>query len=283
MNDVLSARLRALRVPPPGNEFERRLEQGLWREAHALRAERSPERPGAVARARRWGGRTGLALAVVLGATAAAAAGGGLWAWVAKDERGVAPVPPLQPTPGAQRPAAAKLRTEPAPTEPAADLVPPAPPAEHGLSKPSWVAPAPQRSRAPAPPGQLQPRQAARAGKAASAAQAPSTGLSEPSAPGRVLPLELPSREISGGSPGSTPVSGPSALARPEPAAGLAASDRRSLPELRSRADRRRKGPERPDRARGAEPPGRALARERSGRDNAQRGLERAREAHERK
>ena len=41
---VLSECLRGLREPPPGAEFERRLEQALWREAQALRAERRRSR-----------------------------------------------------------------------------------------------------------------------------------------------------------------------------------------------------------------------------------------------
>src|SRR4051812_38634096 len=121
MNDaVLSERLRALREPPPGAGFERRLEQALWREAQAWRAERSPLRAGAAARARRWGGRGGLTVALVLGATAAAAAGGSVWVWVASAESASAPALVLPPVPGAERPAAAGLRTGRAVPEPVA-------------------------------------------------------------------------------------------------------------------------------------------------------------------
>jgi hypothetical protein len=58
--------------------------------------------------------------------------------------------------------------------------------------------------------------------------------------------------------------------------------ERRPLPDLPARAERGGRGQrERAERERGA-PPGRAIARERSGRENAERGLERAREARER-
>jgi len=277
MNDVLSDRLQALRTPPPGNGFERRLEQALWREAQVLRAERNAMRPG-MARVRRWGGRTGLAMVLVLGATAAAAAGGSVWVWIASDERAVAPAPtpPMKPVEGTQRAAAAKVRVEPAAQEHAAELVPAAaPPTDVGVSKKGLPEAAPLQREAP--------RQAARFAKAASAAEPPRVHLPERSAPAPVLPLELPAREISGVTSGGSQTSGSSALAPPDRAAGAAASDRRSLPELRSRADRRRNRSERSERERAAEPPGRAIARERSGRDNAERGLERAREAHERK
>ena len=276
MNDsVLSDRLRALRVPPPGNGFEQRLGQALWREAQALRAERSPERPGAVARARRWGGRTGLAMALVLGATAAAAAGGGAWVWIASGERAVAPVPapPLQPTERAQRPAAATVGTEPAPTEHAADLASPAPsPAEVNGSKFSVPAAARLKSDLPevAPaPGKGQP--AARAVNAVNAGESRRVGLAKGAAAGPLLPLELPSREISRAALGGTPASGPAALALPERGGGATASDRRSLPELRSRADRLKDHPDRPGQDRAHEPPGQAIAGERSARDKTER------------
>ena len=137
MNYVLSDRLQALRTPPSVSGFERRLEQALWREAQAWRAERNALQPG-LARARRWGGRTGLAMALVLGATAAAAAGGSVWVWIASDERAVAPAsaPPKKPVEGTPRAAAAKVRAQPAAPEQAAELVPAAaPPTDFGVSK----------------------------------------------------------------------------------------------------------------------------------------------------
>jgi len=217
-------------------------------------------------------------MALVLGATAAAAAGGSVWVWIASDERAVAPVPApaSQPAAGSQRPGTAPVRVEPAAPEHAAEIVPSAlPVTELAVSQPDVPAAALLQGRAP--------QRAARAVKGSSAAESSGVRAPDRSAPLRVLPLELPSREISGATPGGSQASGTSARALPDRAGGAAASDRRSLPELRSRADRRRNRSERSERERAAEPPGRAIARERSGRDNAERGLERAREAHERK
>jgi hypothetical protein len=284
MNDsVLSEHLRALRVPPPGAEFERLLEQALWREAQALRAERGPLRSGGAARARRWGGRTGLTMALVLGATAAAAAAGGsVWVWVASGEHASPPAPAAPTVPRPERPAAASPHAEraapervegPVPIE-AAELVPPAAPVpEVDVSKSAVPKVTSLQLDAP--------HDASRSARATHGVEAPRAP--ERSSPLQVQPLELPSRELSGAASGGNAAAGSSALPLPERSGGAAAGDRRGLPELRSRAERRRNQAERPDRDRAAQPPGLEIARERSGRDNAERGLERAREAHERK
>jgi len=282
---VLSECLRALREPPPGAEFERRLEQALWREAQALRAERSPRSWGARAQIRRRGGRTGLTLALVLGATAAAAASGSVWVWVASGEHASALAPAVPPVPRAERPAAARLRAEravpdpvekPAPPEAAAELVAPAARAtEVGRSKSA----APQATPAP----RAAAYEASRAVRASRGVEAPPAGAAEQASRLQVLPLELPSGELSAAAGGGAAAAGSSTVPFPERSGGAAAGDRRSLPELRSRAERRRDPAERADRDRALEPPGREIARERSGSDHAERGLERAREAQQRK
>ncbi|MEO8181779.1 MAG: hypothetical protein ABI895_23345 [Deltaproteobacteria bacterium] len=285
MNEAgLSVRLRALREPPPGSEFEQRLEQALWREAQALRAERNRGSSGTAVRARRWSGRGGLAIALVLGASAAAAAGSGVWAWLGGGEPVAAPAPVPQPVEARQRPAAASARGQ---------ATPPEPPPEAAISDqgPSAVRPEARRIEAPvSQPGPLPASSrraeltppAARSLPAARALTPEVVRLPEAAASIEMVPLDLPARGLAGTAAGRERAAGSAALPLPNRSGDAARSDRRKLPELPARSDRRRARPERPDLER-AGPPGRAIARERSGRDTAERGLERAREARERK
>lgn len=143
MNDAqLSEQLRALRQPAPDAGFEARLQQALWREAQALRAERALAQPAPARRRRlsRWSGRL-LGAALVLGATAAAAAAGGVWSLVS----GRALVSPaIEAGPASGAAAGAKRRaaaTRAEPQAPETDPVAPAQPAEAAELSPAAAIP----------------------------------------------------------------------------------------------------------------------------------------------
>lgn len=288
MNDAqLTEQLRALRQPAPDGGFEARLQQALWREAQALRAERTLARPAPARRLLRWAGRLGAGVAITLGATAAAAAAGGIWALIV--ERTPAPAvlpaaPAVEATAGAARRTAGPLPRLVTPgnelgAAPSAPLVEPsAAEAVHGAPRapvqttplrtaepPAQSVPAPGAARASRKPGAAAP---ARSSDAPPAVREPAAEL---------LPFDLPEPGKAAPAPRAADRSGaPERPARPE-------LERRARPEVPARGEARRARPERPGRERGAWPPGREIARERSGRDNAERGLDRAREARERK
>jgi len=274
MNDlVLSERLRALREPAPVNDFEQRLGQALWREAQVLRAAHGSERAGLRARLRRLAGRAGLTLTLALGATAAAAAGGGAWVYFASSQ---APAPAAAVSSAAPEPSASARRSEaqelraPPPEEPASVAAEPAP-----------VLATPALPALPALPARTARQHGSRpAGTSKPMAPRVESSLRSAPAPAPLQPFELPSRAVFGAAT-SGAQDPPAALAQPDRRERGATSARRQLPDLPARADRRRTRAERPDR--GQWPPGRANALEHSGRDNAERGLERARQAHERK
>ena len=275
MNEAaLSERLRALREPAPSNGFEERLQQALWREAVELRAERA-RGAGSLRRVRRFGGRVGLGVIIVCGATAAAAAAGGIWAVVAHSRRSA-------PEPAAPRAAseatAAKVSRVAAPAGPAA----PPSAAEPALSAP----PAPEPSATPARAADPASATRARENEKQRAADPLRHAGPDRSPPAALVPFELPARgsaERAAGTEG-TAFDRPSRLERlqlPEARGAADHAEGRALPGLPARTARG----SRPDRSaseRGAAPRGLEIARERAS-EKAERGLERAREARERK
>jgi hypothetical protein len=284
MNEAaLSERLRALREPAPRNGFDERLQQALWREAGALRAERGAE-PVALGkhslrRARRWGGRFGLGMIIACGATAAAAAAGGIWVAATHTQR-PAPAPGADQqgaSTGVQRIAAPASVEAPSAATPPVAVEPPS------AEPPAAATPTnSQASDAPAPARATTAREKPRA--SAGAEPAPRDHSPRP-APSALVPFELPAR---GGEPSLAP--GSSAAERssrierlqlPEPRGAAANAEGRALPGLPARADRRSRLDNSAS-GRGAAPPGLELARERA-REKAERGQERAREARERK
>lgn len=288
MNEaVLSERLRALREPAPRNGFDERLQQALWREAAELRAERTlgvepAQGARSLRRVRRFGGRVGLGMIIVCGATAAAAAGG-IWAAVAYSQRS-APEPAVPPP--ATEAAGAEMKRVAAPNVPSE-----APPAERASAElPSGAEPA--VLAAPTPEPAVAPARPADPARAVSAREKPRSANPESAVPERsppsapaLVPFELPTRagaeraEAAGAAKAQ-----PSRLDRlqlPEPRGAAEGADPRALPGLPARADRRSRRDNSAS-ERGAAPPGLEIARERAS-EKAERGQERAREARERK
>jgi hypothetical protein len=275
MNEAaLSERLRALREPAPSNGFDERLQQALWREAGELRAERALDGAASLRRARRWGGRFGLGVIIACGATAAAAAGG-IWAAVAHSQRSA---PDLATQGAARAGAGVQLERVAAPAvsaEPARAAAPPS------VAEPSAAPSGSESSDAPASAPASPARDRAR-----SSARTEPGARERSAAPPALVPFELPTRAGAERAAGAERSAGerPSRLERwqlPEPRAGVGNADGRALPGLPARPDRR----SRPDNSaseRGAAPPGLEIARERAS-EKAERGLERAREARERK
>ncbi|MEY4544960.1 MAG: hypothetical protein RL685_1155 [Pseudomonadota bacterium] len=310
MNDAqLDDQLRALHQPPPDGGFEARLQQALWAEAQVLRVQRAPARPVAVRRLLRWGGRTSVGVAVVLGVTAAAAAGG-IWAVLAERASGppaieAAPESEAAVRPGQRRADAARGAVTDPSSEPAALIASPGQaigaaavepvPAPVPVTAPlsadevksaargSTASPSGAALR-PLPVGSARRAASSKTGVAAPAPVAADDGsrgavTGSAAASPELLPFDLPERGKA--APESQHRSAPERGAPSERSPPVGA-ERRALPELPGRGEERRARPDR-ERERGAWPPGREIARERSGRDNAERGLERAREARERK
>lgn len=280
MNDaVLSQRLRALRVPPPLSGFEQRLREALSKEAQVRLASTAVSRARRLA-ARRWSVRAGLTLAVALGASAAAAAAGWV-SWPSFGGSSESSVPAAGSEPRRQRP------------------VPPArveverrtPPAEEGPSAPVLprVADLPVESTAATPPragSGLRSLQAKRAhGRPVDRAERPKRSKADPPAvraPSAglpaIVPFELPGVDGAGARSGATPAGGPGVeetSARRGPRA-MRPDAERPLPKLdHSPPERAERGASELMRERGR-------TRETLGRENAERGLDRAREARER-
>ena len=278
MNDLLlTGQLRALRAPPPDNGFEARLQRALAQEAQAFRAPSVVVPFRSARRLQRWGARIGLGTALALGASAAAAAGG-IWAFVATRAEPVvspsaAPVLEQGETHRAQTPAPVVSSPELAPAE---SMQP-------ALPEPEASA-LPEGSPLPAvtPPAAVE-RKAIRAATSGRA-EAPPARETRREKPASLLPFELPKPAgAASASPGTGVVRASTRSAeRGTPASG---TERRALPQLPARAEQQPGRPERAERDKKEkdkqEPPGREIARERS-LDKAERGLERAKEARER-
>lgn len=288
MTDMLSARLAKLRVPPPPGDFERRLEQALWREAQVMRAERTSARGARPSRVRRWSGRLGVSLAITLGASAAAAAAG-WYAWAPTADVSSSP-PPAAPT---REEEAARRQPRRATPAPAAELELVQPPIIAELPAAAEPRRAATVTRA-APPERSARSTVQRSAPERRATAAARSGTEALPAIERLeLPSEAPalaSADAHGTAaqdnsrrPGSSSLE---PLAMPEPARGKGREGRgRALPDVDRRPERDARA-ERPERDRGATAPGRAIAAERSerpARDRAERGLERAQDARERR
>jgi hypothetical protein len=285
MNEAaLSEQLRALREPAPSNGFEERLQQALWREAGELRVERARDAEPALhdvrslRRVRRWAGRFGLGMIIACGATAAAAAAGGIWAAVTYSGRSSSD-PAAQRAAPEREGADAKRVSAPQVSAEAPGAGQPSSAAEPTATTPPSIGSSDAPASAPLSPARDKPR------SSASPPPAPRE-RSTPSEPSALVPFDLPARagaERAAGAQG-TAADRPSRLERlqlPEPRAAAGNAQGRALPALPARADRRARSDNSAS-ERGAAPPGLEIARERAS-EKAERGLERAREARERK
>lgn len=289
MTDMLSARLAKLRVPPPPGDFERRLEQALWREAQVMRAERTAARGARPSRVRRWSGRLGVSLAITLGASAAAAAAG-WYAWSPTADVVSSP-PRAAPTREEEAARRQHRRATPAPAaepelvQPPPIIADPPPSAEPRREATVTRAAPPQRSARSTVQRSAPERRATAAARSSTEALPAIERLELPSDAPALASADAHGTAARGNSPGPDS-SSLEPLAMPEPARGKRREGRgRALPDVDRRPERDARA-ERPERDRGASAPGRAIAAERSerpARDRAERGLERAQDARERR
>lgn len=285
MNDaLLSQRLRELRVPPPASGFEQRLRAALEVEGRALVA--SLTRDAARKRAaRRWTGRAGLALAVTLGASAAAAAAGWM-SWAPREDVGesfralpAAGSESRRRAPSGQQSSQARAEHRVSAPEESSATQPPVVADTPASSPVAPSVPTPERgterAQRSAPPGSaLIAERPSRARHEPPPVKGPSAGA--PS----IVPFELPGVNFSGpGSPSKGGADHQRSSARRAPRAEPKDIER-PLPKL-DRASRER-GKREASRGKSEAMRERDRTREARGRENAERGLERAREARDR-
>jgi hypothetical protein len=281
MNDAaLGERLRALRVPPPDTGFEQRLREALSKEAPGLRAPSPARRIGA----RRWSARAGLTLAVALGASAAAAAVGWVsWPPLGDSSDSPGSVPTASSEQERKRPAApssAEVDRAMPPERAAASAAPLAIVADPAaVSAPVTQPGAPsglrssqsQRAATGSPASAPRPERAARSTLAARPAKPEGAGVPA------IVPFELPGVDLPGAR-AEVPTPGAERKKTTDRRAPRAQSKDvdRPLPKLEHGP------PERAERGASELMRERGRTREPRGRENAERGLDRAREARER-
>jgi hypothetical protein len=289
MNDAfLSAELQTLRAAPPAGNFEAQLQQALLAEATRMQAGASPGRARARA-ARRWGGRIGVGVALAFVASAAAAAAGYLAMGPSKHGSHIAPELDRIDASSERNTRPAPRRGEPAtPTvsrelelTPAPAMAAPVPTLAFEPAAPEVRPASPRRGAAllvrrtqPSPVPRPEPH------------VAPALTAAADDERDRVQLLDLPkATPIPVGAPGARDSKAGRAklehLQRRREATA-ASKPRRHLPLPHSRAEQGRPRADTSERQRGADAPGRAVSRERSARHGAERGLERARQVHER-